>query len=203
MSDLEKKTATEEITDTAATPVGKPDRLMEFLDWLKTLLIILLIGVLLTVFVIQRNSVHGTSMEPTLHHKDQIFVEKVSKLFDGGIDRGDIITLDTAKLKEESGNLVIKRVIGLPGETVDIRDGRVYINGEPLPEPYLDAGVQTFTNPQLSVNHCELGDDEYFVLGDNRGGSSDSRRYGAVPKDHIIGKLLFRFYPFSDFGKPE
>lgn len=113
------------------------------IEWLKLIVLALIISFLLTRFVFQRNSVFGHSMEPTLQDGDQIFVEKVSRYFPGSIKRGDIITIDTELQEHEHSAFVIKRVVGLPGEQVEIKDGAVYINGELLLEPYLSAGTRT------------------------------------------------------------
>ncbi|MDD2441141.1 MAG: signal peptidase I [Clostridiaceae bacterium] len=180
-------------------PTG--DWLTELLDWLKYILLALLIGLLLVVFVIQRNAVIGNSMVPTLHQNDQLLVEKVTKWF-GGIDYGDIITISAKDLPEhEDGPNIIKRVIGLPGDTIEIRDEQVYRNGEKLDESYLPSGMTTRVR-NLLFEKVTLQDDEYFVMGDNRDVSLDSRSFGPVSKDHIIGTVLLRFYPFSTFGAP-
>ncbi len=180
--------------------VQKPDKLLVFLDWLKTFLIVILASVLLTVFVIQKNIVQGPSMEPTLDDGDQVFVEKVSKYF--SIKRGDIITIEqTDPLHPEI--LLIKRIIGLPGEKVEIKDGHVYLNDKLFDEPYISDIIETAIDPRYDEAVVVLQDDEYYVLGDNRPISKDSRRIGPVHKDQIIGKVLFQFYPFDEFGKVE
>lgn len=180
--------------------VQKPDKLLVFLDWLKTFLIVILASVLLTVFVIQKNIVQGPSMEPTLDDGDQVFVEKVSKYF--SIKRGDIITIEqTDPLHPEI--FLIKRIIGLPGEKVEIKDGHVYLNDKLFDEPYISDIIETAIDPRYDEAVVVLQDDEYYVLGDNRPISKDSRRIGPVHKDQIIGKVLFQFYPFDEFGKVE
>ncbi len=175
-------------------------KLSVFLDWLRTFLIVLTVGVFLTIFVIQRNIIEGPSMEPTLHNKDQIFVEKVSKYFN--IKRGDIITIEkTDPFNPQT--LLIKRVIGLPGEHLEIKDNHVYINDERLAEPYLAESVETHAESGMDYQNVTLGEDEYFVLGDNRAVSKDSRKIGPVKADQILGKLLFKFYPFNEIGVPK
>jgi signal peptidase I len=180
----------------------KPDFLLELLDWLKYILIAVLIGLLLVVFVIQRNSVIGDSMIPNLHGNDQLLVEKVSKFFHG-IGYGDIITISTSDLKEhEGGPNIIKRVIGLPGDTIEIRDNSVWRNGQKIDEStYLPAGTKTEPRSMANIK-IKLNSDEYYVMGDNREVSLDSRTFGPVPLEGIIGKVLLRFYPFDQFGSP-
>ncbi len=176
------------------------DKLLSFLDFLKTFLIVILVGILLTVFVIQKNIVQGSSMVPTLQNGDQLFVEKISKYF--SLERGDIVTVEhTDPMHPET--LLIKRIIGLPGETVEIKDGHVYINGELLEESYLDDSLETTIDPRYDQASVTLAKDQYFIMGDNRPVSKDSRRIGPITKDQIIGKVLFRFYPFDDFGVPK
>lgn len=180
----------------------KPDILLEILDWLKYILIAVLIGLLLVVFVIQRNSVIGDSMLPNYHQDDQLLVEKVSKLFNG-ITYGDVITVRTDELRDhEGGPNIIKRVIGLPGDTIEIRADGVYLNGGKIDESaYLPADTHTEVRA-LEYAKVTLGDDEYYILGDNRTISLDSRSFGPVKLDYIIGKVLVRFYPFDAFGRP-
>lgn len=180
----------------------KPDFLMELLDWLKYILIAVLVGLLLVVFVIQRNSVIGQSMLPNLHEDDQLLVEKISKFFDG-IHYGDIITVSTRDLKDhEGGPNIIKRVIGLPGDTIEIREDGVYRNEQKLDESaYLAEGTLTEIR-NMSFVKVSLGEDQYFILGDNREVSLDSRSFGPVPIESVIGKVLLRFYPFDKLGNP-
>ncbi|MGB4609301.1 MAG: signal peptidase I [Saccharofermentanales bacterium] len=176
------------------------DKLLQFLDWIKTFLLIVLIGLFITLFVAQRNTISGPSMEPTLHDKDQIIVEKISKHF--AINRGDIITIDETDA-DHPDNLLIKRIIGLPGEKIELKDGKVFVNDQLLQEDYLSQGVETQADPVRNEQVVTLGENEYYVLGDNRPVSKDSRRIGPVHRDQIIGKLLIRFYPFDSIGKPE
>jgi len=177
------------------------DILLEILDWLKYILAAILIGLLLVIFVIQRNAVIGDSMDPTLVQNDQVLVEKVSKYF-SGISVGDIVTIRTRDLPQhENGPNIIKRIIGMPGDTISIHDDGVYRNGERLNESYLAADVLTeVRDPQFA--EVTLGENEYYVMGDNREVSLDSRSIGAIPLSHMIGEVLIRFYPWKSFGKP-
>ncbi len=199
IADIEQRNH-QQIDDDSGNKSSASDKLLQFLDWLRTFLFIILIGLFISLFVIQRNTISGPSMEPTLQNNDQIFVEKISKYFK--IERGDIVTIDEAE-DDHPHNLLIKRVIGLPGEKIEINDGVVYINDQELIEEYLPNGVVTTANPEMEHTSEILGEDEYFVLGDNRSVSKDSRRLGPVHKDQIIGKLLVRFYPFDSIGKPD
>ena len=172
-----------------------------FFDTIKFVAIGLLIGILLVVFVVQRNDVYGSSMEPTLHTGDAVFVEMIS-VYTGNFSRGDIITIDAKGMDgyahEEN---LIKRIVGLPGETIKIADGLVYINGELLDESdYLPAGTMTYVGAEgqaRGYDEITLGPDEYYCMGDNRGGSNDSRRMGPFKKSQIDAKVLMRIYPFN------
>jgi len=192
---------TKAAAESLQTQPRQHDVLLEILDWLRYILSAILIGLLLVVFVIQRNAVIGDSMDPTLHPNDQVLVEKVSKLWHG-ITYGDIVTIRTRDLPQhEDGPNIIKRVIGLPGDTIEIKDGAVYRNGEFLQESYLpDQTVTEVRNPDYAS--VALGPDEYFVMGDNRAVSLDSRSIGPIPANHMIGEVLLRFYPWQDFGQP-
>ncbi|MDW7659199.1 MAG: signal peptidase I [Bacillota bacterium] len=193
-------------TDRAGQPVRtaarqQGDWLTELLDWLKYILIAVLIGLLLVIFVVQRNSVIGNSMVPTLHHDDQLLVEKVSKWF-GGINYGDIVTISSSDLPQhDDGPNIIKRVVGMPGDTIEIREEGVYRNEQHLDEPYLQEGTVTRVR-SLQYEKVTLGEHEYFVMGDNRDVSLDSRIFGPVPLESIIGEVLLRFYPFDQIGMP-
>ena len=125
------------MTAAVAGTETKPDFLLELLDWLKYILAAVLIGLLLVVFVIQRNSVIGSSMVPNLHDNDQLLVEKISKLFHG-IDYGDIITISTRNLPaHEDGPNIVKRVVGLPGDTIEIRSDGVWRNDRNWTNPII------------------------------------------------------------------
>lgn len=186
--------------DEVETKRKKKDILTEVLEYVKLVLIVIVISLLITNYVLQRNTVKGESMVPTLQDGDELFVEKVSRYF-GKINRFDIITVDTKGL-DPRPNHIIKRVVGLPGETVEIKDNQVYINGEVLDQPFLPEGVPT-TSHNPAFDKVVLGENEYYCLGDNRNNSNDSRSFGPVPQANIMGKLLIRFYPFDHFGVPK
>ena len=172
-----------------------------FFDTIKFVAIGLLIGILLVVFVVQRNDVYGSSMEPTLYSGDAVFVEMIS-VYTGNFDRGDIVTIDAKGMEGYSHDEnLIKRIIGLPGETIKIADGNVYINGQLLDESdYLPADTKTYVGMEgqsRGYDEITLGPDEYYCMGDNRGGSNDSRRMGPFKKSQIDAKVLARIYPFN------
>lgn len=175
--------------------------LREILDWAKHIIIAVALGLILVLFVVQRNEVIGSSMEPNLFGSDQLLVQKVSKLFKGGIAHGDIITIDAQDLLGHTGDKnIIKRVIGIPGDTIEIKNNSVFRNGIKLDEPYL-SGVQTMER-EKQFSQLTLDENQFYVLGDNRSVSLDSRTFGPIDKSRIIGEVLIRFYPLDSFGKP-
>ena len=153
---------------------------------------------LVITFVGQRTEVEGASMENTLHNGDNLIVDKLSYRFHDP-ERFDIIVFP---FQFQDNTYYIKRIIGLPGETVQIMDdGSIYINGEKLEENYGMEVIQPETIGP-AAEPIELGDDEYFVMGDNRNNSSDSRTdmVGNIKRENIIGKAWLRIWPVSDFG---
>ena len=153
---------------------------------------------LVITLVGQRTEVEGASMENTLHNGDNLIVDKLSYRFHDP-ERFDIIVFP---FQFQDNTYYIKRIIGLPGETVQIMDdGSIYINGEKLEENY---GMEVIKPETIgrAAEPIELGDDEYFVMGDNRNNSSDSRTdmVGNITRENIIGKAWLRIWPVSDFG---
>ena len=152
------------------------------------------INFLIILFVGQRTVVNGVSMQPTLSDGDNLIVDKLSFRFHDP-DRFDIIVFP-----QEDGRYFIKRIIGLSGENVRIdEDGFIYINGEKLQESY---GKEVMRDPGLAKDGIQLGADEYFVLGDNRNDSMDSRmaEVGPIAGERIIGRAWLRIYPFDQIG---
>lgn len=160
------------------------------------ILVVLAITYLVITFVGQRTQVQGASMEPTLSNNDNLIVDKISYRFKDP-QRYDIIVFP---FQYEEDTYYIKRIIGMPGETVYIDDeGTIYINGEVLMESY---GKEVMVSAGRASEPITLGEDEYFVLGDNRNNSSDSRdpSVGNIHRDKIIGKTWVRIWPLSKFG---
>lgn len=158
--------------------------------------VVFVITYLVITYVGQRTEVIGTSMEYTLSDGDNLIVDKISYRFHDP-ERFDIIVFPY-QYKEDT--YYIKRIIGLPGETVQIDDdGTIYIDGEELKESY---GREVIKNPGTAAEPIKLGEGEYFVLGDNRNASSDSRdpSVGIIKQDDIVGRAWLRIYPFSKFG---
>jgi len=160
------------------------------------LLLVLCAAYLIVTYVGQRTQVSGGSMENTLSNEDHLLVDKISYRFTAP-ERFDIIVFPFQYDKE---TYYIKRIIGMPGETVRIdEEGNIYINEELLEEDY---GREVIENPGRAIEPIELGDDEYFVMGDNRNNSSDSRdpSVGNIHRDDIIGRAFIRIWPLSKFG---
>jgi signal peptidase I len=169
--------------------------LSELKPWLRDIVLAFLFAVLIVIFVIQPVKVEGTSMQPRLVDQERIFVNRFIYRF-SEIHRGDIVVFWYPRDRSKS---FIKRVMGVPGDEVEIRRGSVYLNGRKLDEPYLD--------PQF-CDHDSLGrrivpPDQYFVLGDHRSSSNDSRNWGFVPRELIYGKAVFRYWPISRAGRVE
>ncbi len=161
--------------------------LREFLESVFPALIIVLV---VNVFVAQATRVEGQSMEPNLHDNERLIIEKISYRFHPP-QRGDIVVLRPPK---GASVPLIKRVVGLPGEVVEIKNGHVYINGKVLEEDYLDQPTLGIMLPRV------VPEDHVLVLGDNRRASNDSRAFGMVPYEDIIGKAWFRYWPLSRSG---
>lgn len=162
----------------------------------ETTIVSLAIFSILYLFLFRPNQVQGASMQPNLHTGERVITELVSYRF-GEPERGDIVVVTSPR--REDINL-IKRIIGLPGERIRISQGKVYINGEALSEGYIKDG---FTNPGALLKEGEvysIPEGSYFVMGDNRDFSSDSRDFGAVTRDLIQGKAVLRFWPISSSG---
>jgi signal peptidase I len=163
------------------------------------------IAVLLRTFVVATYSIPSGSMEPTLQIGDRIVVDKLSYHLHG-VDRGNIIVFSTPPKEDCAGPPVadlVKRVIGLPGETISLAGGRVYINGRNLAEPWLPQSEQNATEPgpsaaPYSLHHpYRIPSGDVYVMGDNRTFSCDSRYWGPVQESTIVGKVDFRIWPLS------
>jgi len=171
----------------------------ESLKLLRDIFLIIAVFILLGVFVAQPVVVEGTSMLPQLHDGERLLVNKLvyykfQSVSWGHIERGDIIVFWYPKDPEKS---YVKRVIGLPGEMVEVRDGVILINNQELNEPYLDS---EYNQSLPSYEPKNVDEHYYFVMGDNRDNSSDSRLWGLVPEKYIYGKAFFRYWNPSNIG---
>ncbi|MEX2263575.1 MAG: signal peptidase I [Bryobacteraceae bacterium] len=153
------------------------------------------IAVILIVFIYQPVKVEGTSMMPSLTDQERIFINKFTYRFGiGSIERGDLVVFWFPRDRTKS---YIKRVIGLPGDVVEIREGRVLVNDRELAEPYVPEDYRdSQSEPPMRVPGGE-----YFVLGDHRTSSNDSRAWGTVARDFIYGKAVFVYWPLEKMGR--
>ena len=167
------------------------------IDFIQTLVVFGAIFALIYLFVAQPHKVSGNSMVPTFHNGDYILTDKLSYRL-GEPKRGDIIVLKNPR--DESQDF-IKRIMALPGDMIKVERNSVYLNGELLNEKYLPAGIQTNSGSfLLEGTDVKVGPNQYFVFGDNRPHSSDSREWGAITREEIVGKTFFRYWPPKDFG---
>ena len=159
-------------------------------ELLEAVLPALVIVLVVNIFLAQATRVEGQSMDPSLHDSERLIIEKISYRFHPP-QRGDIVVL---RRPQRSVDPLIKRVIGLPSETVSIHDAMVYIDGDALVEPYLDQPTWGSMAPVV------VPEGHVFVMGDNRRSSNDSRAFGVVSLDDIVGRAWLRYWPPSEFG---
>lgn len=178
-------------------------RVLAFLaDTVETVLMSLALFLVIYIFVVQPHQVNGHSMDPTLQTGEYLLTEKLSYRFSQPA-RGDIIVFRAPKVACATGDCdYIKRIIGMPGDTVQIVEGHFMVNNQLLDEAqYLPNGVMT--NPGFYTQDEQvvvLGENEYFVSGDNRPGSSDSRIWGPINRKDIVGRAIFSYWPIATFG---
>jgi signal peptidase I len=159
-----------------------------FREVMETLLIALVLAFLVRTFVVESFLVDGRSMQPTLQHHERLFVNKLGYRI-GSPERGDIIVF---RYPKDPSRDFIKRIIGLPGDEIEIRSGVLYINGQRYDEPYI---LEEDPRGYLAA---EIPEGEFFVMGDNRRNSEDSRFFGTVPIANIKGKALLVYWPLED-----
>jgi len=171
-------------------------------DLIKIIVISLAIIMPVRYFLIQPFYVKGASMEPNFHDHEYLIIDEISYRLKEP-QRGDIIVFRYPKNPQE---YFIKRIIGLPGEKIQVKNGEViiyndeYPNGLVLDEEYLPVDTKTYSLNEEAIEIGSGDDEEYYVLGDNRNASKDSRSFGAVEESFIVGKVLFRGWPFSEMG---
>jgi signal peptidase I len=196
-----------EITNSAALPVPAVEAepaasfrstLWSAATWLRDLVFSVLIAVVLIVFIYQPVKVEGTSMMPTLTDQERIFINKFTYRFGlGGIERGDTVVF---WYPQDPSKSYIKRVIGTPGDRIRVEGGQVYVNGQALAESYVPSENRDYTSWRDGQEQV-VPDGRYFVLGDHRNQSSDSRMWGYVPRENIYGKAVFVYWPLDKMGR--
>jgi len=175
-----------------ATVTAKRTSTRNLVEWVVVIVCALLVAFLIKTFLLQAFYIPSPSMTPTLQVDDRVLVNKLS--YDlHGVHRGDIVVFRAPQDGPEKD--LIKRVVGLPGEVVEGRDGHVVVNGQPLEESYLPDGVETATFAAVTVTA-----DHYWVMGDNRPNSSDSRVFGAIAESRIVGRAFVKVWPIGSFG---
>jgi signal peptidase I len=173
------------------TKTRKRSGTRNLVEWLVVVGGALLVAFVVKTFLLQAFYIPSPSMTPTLQVDDRVLVNKLS--YDlHGVDRGDIVVFRSPQPAPEKD--LIKRVVGLPGDTVEGRDGHLVVNGEALDEPYIPVGVDTPAFGPITITA-----DHYWVMGDNRRNSSDSRVFGAIPESLIIGKAFVKVWPIGSF----
>ncbi len=173
------------------------------------IVVALVVAIVIKTFFFQAFYIPSGSMIPTLEVNDRVLVNKLSYRF-GAVERGDILVFDSPEAHEVNRSflerairsigeatgltspdtVLIKRVIGLPGETVEVKENQVYVNGNPIAEPYLPDGVTMRDEPEVTIPA-----DSVFMMGDNRNASNDSRRFGAIPREDIVGRAFVTVWP--------
>lgn len=171
----------------------------EVYSWIKTLVFALIIAFLCRSFLFSPSTVYGESMSPTFQDKDRVLISKISE-----INRFDMVVFHAPDANEQ----YIKRVIGVPGDTVEMKDDVLYINGKEVEEPYLEANEESILLDKFTgdftlnevTDQSKVPEGMFFVLGDNRLASKDSRIFGFVPAESVIGEVKFQLYPLSEIG---
>ncbi|RUT37851.1 signal peptidase I [Paenibacillus anaericanus] len=186
-NEQDKAIAAEEILQ------SKKTWLVELWDFSKTILIAFVVMLLLNIFVFNLSLVKGQSMEPTLENQERLFVNKLVYHI-GSPKSGDVVVLKDPSTGSDRKMFLVKRVVAEPGDTVEIREHKLLVNGQSQDEPYTDVQIQ-----DSDIKPLTLGENEYFVMGDNRhaGRSKDSRSFGSVKSEQIVGRAEFVFWPIS------
>ncbi|MFC4404599.1 signal peptidase I [Gracilibacillus xinjiangensis] len=179
-------------------------RKSDWIDWIKTIIITVIVIVLIRMFIAVPIVVEGPSMLPTLENNDRLIVDKISLIFQNP-DRFDVVIFHATEKKD-----YIKRVIGLPGETIEYKNDQLFVDGELVEEPYLQEVKQNldpnatfttdFTLEDIPGGSMTVPDGHVFVLGDNRKNSTDSRHLGFIPLEQIVGIARFSYWPIMNLG---
>ncbi len=190
MTDMEKNSVLENSKNTRNSTEENP-----VVEIIKTLATAFILAIGIRTLVAEARYIPSSSMEPTLEINDRLIIEKVSYRFQKP-QRGDVVVFSpTDKLREQNfKDAFIKRVIGLPGDKVEVRGGKVYVNGQAIREKYIEEA------PEYKYGPVTVPKDQYLVLGDNRNNSYDSHYWGFVPRENLIGRAVVRFWPFNRLG---
>jgi signal peptidase I len=180
----------------APKPVRTTSLAAEIWDWVKSISIALIVVILLNLYVFNLSTVKGHSMEPTLKEKEWLFVNKIVYMT-GHPKRGDVVILKDPEMTNVDRQFLVKRVVAISGDKVEIRSGKLYVNGEHVQEPYTDNRIEDGDRGPFVVEEAR-----YFVMGDNRhqGASKDSRIFGSVEAGMIQGRADFILWPFGKAG---
>jgi signal peptidase I len=180
-------------------PVARAKRgTRQVIEWMLLIAAALALALLIKAFLFQAFYIPSESMVPTLNKNDRVLVNKLSyKLHD--VHRGDIVVFTAPEGEEDGVKDLVKRVIGLPGDNIAFRDGVVYVNGSQLEEDYLPDGTITSQTCNVAAE-VTVPANSYWVMGDNRQASKDSRCFGAIPEGDIVGRVFFKMWPLSDLG---
>jgi signal peptidase I len=178
----------------SAAPPAKRSVLGSLGHWVRDLMISVILAVVVILFIYQPVKVEGTSMMPTLDDQERIFINKfVYRFHFGNIERGDTVVF---WFPGDPSKSYIKRVIGMPGDRVEVLDGKVIVNGKALVENYVPPEFRDDSEMSERV----IPPNQYFVLGDHRSSSNDSRAWGMVPRRYIYGKAVFIYWPLDKMG---
>ncbi len=171
------------------------EKARSFFEWIVVIVVAVALALVLRNFVISTTHVDGNSMNPTIENGDRIFVNRMG-FFKDRLKRGNIIELHAP---DKPGRDYIKRIVALPGDTVELKNNKVYVNGQQLEEDYTSSQITLVSGDKT---YWELSEDEYFVLGDNRlpRESNDSRIFGPIHKKAIVGRAFLRYFPFNKIG---
>lgn len=178
--------------------------LKEIFEWILVVVVSIVLYFLISTYLFAPYTVKGHSMDYTFADNDKVFISKIGSNY----ERGDEIVFHANENDD-----YIKRIIGIPGDTIEVVDDILYINGKKVDEPYLDkkkselksSGVSGNLTPDFNIEYLKstqsktVPENMYFVLGDNRQNSTDSRAFGFIKKDSVVGKVVLRYYPFSSF----
>ncbi|RWR05976.1 signal peptidase I [Siminovitchia fortis] len=175
----------------------------EMISWAKSFIVAIILAFICRQFLFSPITVFGESMSPSFLDHDKVVISKTSK-----IQRFDVIVFDAPDIENEH---YIKRVIGLPGDSIEVKNDVLYINGKAYKEPYLDENKRISPSNSLTedfsllekTGKSKVPDNMLFVMGDNRLNSKDSRTFGLISYDSVIGEVKFRFYPLNEIGLPK